>query len=540
MTNSLYTHADNHNKYFQSRQTLVTKEGRLQSGRFYSDKVSISFGFDAVSRGLTQKDIYYFAMIISQHLKSDSILYCYDKQSRRQKPMTRKDLQEILELSDSAFKHFFSRCKKANVLKIHKWISNNDMTRNVIYVNPAFIQPSYSITVVAYWLFKEDLDKRLDDTTIAMFTDEYYRQYGTFDHKKADEFFLNDEEEISEKTTYTKENFEAIFKEYVLNNKEADVYSFDGFNQFFLANESSEYGKRSAGNIVTYRNMFIDIDAGKDENGKYFNLDEVAKRKVDMLAVIHSFGLIPTMITETRNGYHCIWSIEETNSDKWLEVEAKLVDTFTIADKAVCDSSRVLRMPYTTWRKGSEYSDYEVMICDANKVRYSLADFESSLNDFADYITAACEEYLTKYPEVKRESNVQKAHSHVPATITDTRILAISKLQAVSVESKESRVMTINEFKSYAKTINLADFLGLPECQLFKCILHDDNIASANIIGNEVDGYRYYCFSPNCAGHGNKKGADIFNVVQELSGMTFPVVFDYLAKLFNVTIKKGA
>lgn len=540
MTNSLYTHADNNSKYFQSRQTLVTKEGRLQSGRFYSDKVSISFGYDAISRGLTQKDIYYFAMIISQHLKSDSILYCYDKQSRCQKPMTRKDLQAILELSDSAFKHFFSRCKKANVLKIHKWISNNDMTRNVIYVNPAFIQPSYSITVVAYWLFKEDLDKRLDDTTVAMFTDEYYRQYGTFNHNKADEFFLKDEEEIEESSTSEKESFESIFKEYVLNNKEADVYSFDGFNQFFLANESSEYGKRSAGNIVTYRNMFIDIDAGKDKNGKYFNLEEVAKRKVDMLAVIHSFGLVPTMITETRNGFHCIWSIEETSSDEWLALESKLIDTFAIADKAVCDSSRVLRMPYTTWRKGNEYSDYEVMIYDANAVRYSIKDFESGLTDFEGYVKAACEEYLTKYPEVKPESRIQKSHNHKPATISDTRILAISKLQAVSVDTQDVRTMTINEFKSYAKTINLADFLGLPGCQLFRCILHDDNIASANIIGNEVDGYRYYCFSPNCAGHDNKKGADIFNVVQELSGMPFSVVLDYLAKLFNVSIRKVA
>ena len=195
--NTTYTHADNTHKYYQTRSTLVTKEGRLQSSRLFATKVSIDYSFDAINRGLTQKDVFNFVMVLAQYIKSDSILYVYDKGKRHKRPMTKNDMREILDLTKGSFNNFWARCIKANVLKIDKTISNNDITRQVIYVNPAFMQPNYSITAKAYWLFKNDLDAKLDDTTIAMYTDEFNRQYGTHTHEDA-VTYLESEESVKE------------------------------------------------------------------------------------------------------------------------------------------------------------------------------------------------------------------------------------------------------------------------------------------------------------------------------------------------------
>ena len=212
--NTTYTHADNTHKYYQTRSTLVTKEGRLQSSRLFATKVSIDYSFDAINRGLTQKDVFNFVMVLAQYIKSDSVLYVYDKGKRHKRPMTKNDMREILDLTKGSFNNFWARCVKANVLKIDKTISNNDITRQVIYVNPAFMQPNYSITAKAYWLFKNDLDAKLDDTTIAMYTDEFNRQYGTHTHEDA-VTYLESEEAVKEsnvteiEVNYTPEELEA-------------------------------------------------------------------------------------------------------------------------------------------------------------------------------------------------------------------------------------------------------------------------------------------------------------------------------------------
>lgn len=205
--NTTYTHADNTHKYYQTRSTLVTKEGRLQSSRLFATKVSIDYSFDALNRGLTQKDVFNFVMVLAPFIKSDSILYVYDKGKRHKRPMTKNDMREILDLTKGSFNNFWARCVKANVLKIDKTISNNDITRQVIYVNPAFMQPNYSITAKAYWLFKNDLDAKLDDTTIAMYTDEFNRQYGTHTHEDAVTYLESEEAVKEENVTEIEVNY---------------------------------------------------------------------------------------------------------------------------------------------------------------------------------------------------------------------------------------------------------------------------------------------------------------------------------------------
>ncbi len=527
MNNTVFTHADNKNKYYQSIGKVVTEEGRLQSPKLFNSKVSIDYTFNFRDRGMTASDFIKIVEVIPHYVKSDNTLKCYDATSRRQKPMSKADLQRILGLKKDGFNKFWQRCTKANVFKFDKWISNNDVTCEAIFINPALMQLNYSITPLAYWLFKSDIDKKLDDTTIAMFTDEYHRQYGYYNHEDANTYLLDEKEDISPTD---------IFNELILNNKEADIYNFgDTINTYFLANEAHTPGKRKASDITTFRNVFIDIDAGKDEKGNYYSLEEVAKRKAAMLEVIYSFPLVPTVITDTRNGYHCIWSINAIeDGEKWQAAEDTLVSYFKIADKAVSDKARVLRLPGSTWKKGI-YPEYKVSIFDANYVKYDIDTFVKELDEAKDDIEQASNTYLATYPMTIKE--VQKHKAIINTAVDNQRIKAISNKEVFYLkDNEEATVYTYNQFKDMVKRENLATFLGVPEQGLFKCIFHDDTNDSANIIGNEVHGYRYYCFSPECESHGEGHGSDIINCVMMLQDSEYKEAISYLAKVFNVTL----
>lgn len=531
MNNVIFTHADDNNKYYQSHAKVVTEEGRLQSPKLFNTKVSMDYTFNFEERGMTASDIVKLIKVVSNYVKPDSTLKCYDSKSRRQKPMSKCDLQNALGFTKGSFYKFWARCTEANVFKLDKWISNNDVTCEAIFINPIVMQSNFSITPLAYWLFKTDIDKKLDDTTIAMFTDEYYRQYGTHSHEDANNYLADTEESVIS-------DHKRVLDELVLNGKVADIYHFgDKINTFFLANESEKSGKRRATNIRTYRNLFIDIDAGKDEEGNYYDLMEVAKRKEAMLEAIYNLPLVPTMITDTRNGYHCIWSIEPTeDGEKWQAAEDKLVSIFKISDKAVSDKARVLRLPDTTWKKG-DYDPYEVTIHDSNYVRYDLDTFVKELDEAKEDIEQASNVYLATYPMTIKE--VQKHKAIINTAVDNQRIKAISNKEIFYLkDNTEATVYTYNQFKEVVKRENLATFLGVPEQGLFKCVFHDDTNDSANIIGNEVHGYRYYCFSPECESHGEGHGSDIINCVMILQGCKYQDAISYLAKVFNVKLIK--
>lgn len=564
-----YTHADDRHKYYKAKQTLVTKNGRLQTKKLFSTKVSVNYAFDAIGRGLTDADYNKILLVLAQYINDDSELYYYNKKLRRQVPMTKNDMAEILGMSKNYFSKFYKRCTNANIFKLHKWISNENVTRQAIYVNPAFIQTCFTITPLAYWLFRQDLIDILDDTTIAIFDETYYKDYGVYNKAYATEFLAAEETEEDiftdsvslplgneinnndlvnaiEAVSDYEEEYKQIFADYVLNGKPADIYSFDGVNQYFLANESHTAGKRSKSDIKTYRNLFIDIDAGK-KDGEYLPMNEVNKRKEDMLKVVHSFGVVPTCINETRNGYHVIYAINPVfDYDTWQAAQDALVDAFNgVADKAVRDSSRLLRLPYSVWQKGDNEA-FTVKIQDANAVRHNINYITTQLYLFEDEIKEACAAYVAKYPDVAKEAKENKKEVKVNradkaaasvSVSTNQRIEDIKKLNYIDLgDSIElNQRMLISDFKSYVKRYNLGTFLNLPVGEMFCCVLHNDKSPSANILKND-DGYRYFCFSPNCEGHGDGHGADIINVVQELSGADFYTAIKWLAAQFKVIL----
>lgn len=157
-----------------------------------------------------------------------------------------------------------------------------------------------------------------------------------------------------------------------------------GYESYFTVNGFSGSANAQKEQCTNINAFFVDIDGRKD-------LDELEKIK---------FKFDPTFITETKNGYHIYWlldepiykedySIEEWNKaiHRWEKIEAMIVKEFD-ADPAVKDIPRILRVPDTyywkktgdQWKTGTEgVFKIKGLYKNPNNT-YSMSEVEDILN----------------------------------------------------------------------------------------------------------------------------------------------------------------
>ena len=113
--------------------------------------------------------------------------------------------------------------------------------------------------------------------------------------------------------------------------------------------------KQYAINAVTA--CFCDMDAGRDEDGKYFKPSVVMKHKERFLQKINEFPVPPSWVVDTRNGYQCYWILNaadrQVSKTTWKGVQKKLANHFG-GDPLAIKINQIFRVPYTWWRKGWE------------------------------------------------------------------------------------------------------------------------------------------------------------------------------------------
>lgn len=127
----------------------------------------------------------------------------------------------------------------------------------------------------------------------------------------------------------------------------------NGYESYFTVNGFKDAPNAQKENCSSLNAFFVDIDGRKDLK----ELEEI-KKKLD-----------PTFITETKNGYHIYWLLDEpiyrdelspldweSSIAEWEQIEQSIVDTLK-ADLVVKDVPRILRVPDTFyWKKtGSAY-----------------------------------------------------------------------------------------------------------------------------------------------------------------------------------------
>lgn len=184
----------------------------------------------------------------------------------------------------------------------------------------------------------------------------------------------------------------------------------DGKDVYFYINEGGTKEK----DITKLRACFVDLDAGRDENGKYFSLEKVRRHKSKMLGKIASFKLPPTYIVETRNGYQLYWLLSQpvcVNKDslaQWQSIQYGLNSFFKEvgADSITKRVNQLFRVPYLKWQKrweGKTPFDVKLLQCSSKKV-YTIDDLTNvtNSNKFINCISS----YLNQAPILNQSSSI--------------------------------------------------------------------------------------------------------------------------------------
>ena len=125
-----------------------------------------------------------------------------------------------------------------------------------------------------------------------------------------------------------------------------------GADAYFYVN-----GVRKQYAISRVRACFVDMDAGRDDNGSYFKPSIVMQKKKEFLSKINNFSVKPSWVVDTRNGYQCYWILDHNANSPhktyWNGIQKKLVNHFG-GDARAIKINQIYRIPYTWWRKGWE------------------------------------------------------------------------------------------------------------------------------------------------------------------------------------------
>jgi len=125
-----------------------------------------------------------------------------------------------------------------------------------------------------------------------------------------------------------------------------------GADAYFYVN-----GGRKQYAISRIRACFVDMDAGRDDQGHYFKPSIVMQKKKEFLNQINNFPVKPSWVVDTRNGYQCYWILNQNNINPhktyWNGIQKKLVNHFG-GDARAIKINQIYRIPYTWWRKGWE------------------------------------------------------------------------------------------------------------------------------------------------------------------------------------------
>ena len=227
--------------------------------------------------------------------------------------------------------------------------------------------------------------------------------------------------------------------------------------------------------IKQFNTYFIDLDCGRDNNKRYFDLDTVLEYKKKKMKELQRFQPSPSAIVQTRNGLQVYWFIRDVPTpSQWRRIENYLVKKFD-ADVNVKNPAKQLRLPCTTWMK----KGYPTFYCDILKLEhlyYTVLDFQHHIEEDA----------------IKRK--------------TDAKIFTHYK----------------DVFHHLTKEVDLFEYLkefynlSADNPNSFCCICHDDKHPSASVFKADGGTWLYSCRSSSCP----FKIGNIIQVVQEKNNLS--------------------
>lgn len=485
----------------------------------------------------------------------DSNRICtWDRHAHTRRAVTSvAELRQIAGVQDAArstWARLYKKMTKANLVRERKQkVDRRTITH--YYVNPCIVTRTKWLPLDLYDLFRDELQHILCSRALDDLDKYLMAQKGAplFDDDTTTPTSSNAPERLPEAPTMTTGEKLNIYKEYVCGGHGMQMYQLRNkgmyattrpdmsTNLWLTPNTSNQYEdgrKKVKGEDITdFNSWFLDIDAGK-ENGKYLPLDEVARRKEKMRAVISALPE-PTAVIETRNGYHVYFACYGVaNREDWQAIEDKLIDCIKIADPCARDVARLLRVPYSIHTKDPK-APYTCNLISAARVQYPAADINSLLDAKADDIAAACQDYETAYGATRknsvRKTNTKPRTSAAPVDKpTNAAIEAVKRLELPpSYVALPSLIPVTAPIPYIKENARLGALLDLPYGTAIRCIYdeHPDRHPSATLYRN-ANNDRYVC---SCnRGHAD----DVINVVSKLAHCSTATAINYLCKYLNI------
>lgn len=328
-------------------------------------------------------------------------------------------------------------------------------------------------------------------------------------------------------------------KQIPYENKNGDIY--------YIVNS----GGKKDNEITKFNASFTDLDCGRDKQGDYFPIEIVKEYKNNKLKEISGFQLKPTLIIETRNGFHVYWVYEEnenTQSAKWIEIQQKLINKFD-GDEKVKNPARLMRLPFTKWMKDPN-NPFDIKIIEFNDIKYKVEIIEDSLKDIiieAKEIKDSSSLKSDKPLIQRKESNIEyikkldiKGLQDILYNVNSGAVrkggLIDKSIYPSSINPPKTPLQIVtnrNELYQAIGQINLIEFLGL-DSNYFRCIFHDDNNASASIfIGNDGN-YIYKCHSSSCGFVGG-----IIRIVERLAKCNKPKAINFIKAVYGIELQES-
>lgn len=485
----------------------------------------------------------------------DSNRICtWDRHAHTKSPATTPaELRQIVGITQANRAAWAKLYKKLTGMKVIKERHQNINGRSAThyYVNPCIVTRTKWLPLDLYDLFRDELQHILCSRALDDLDKYLMAKKGAplFDGDTTPPTSSNAPERLPEAPTMTTGEKLNIYKEYVCGGHGMQMYQLRNkgmyattrpdmsTNLWLTPNTSNQYKdgrKKVKGEDITdFNNWFLDIDAGK-VNGKYLPLDEVARRKEKMRAVISALPE-PTAVIETRNGYHVYFACYGVaNREDWQAIEDKLIECIKIADPCARDVSRLLRVPYSIHTKDPK-NPYTCNLISAARVQYPAADLLSLLDTKADDIAAACHDYEKAYGATRkntvRNTNSKPRTSAAPVDKpTNAAIEAVKRLELPpSYVALPSLIPVTAPIPYIKENARLGALLDLPYGTAIRCIYdeHPDRHPSATLYRN-ANNDRYVC---SCnRGHAD----DVINVVSKLAHCSTATAINYLCKYLNI------
>lgn len=188
--------------------------------------------------------------------------------------------------------------------------------------------------------------------------------------------------------TYALHDFDVELKlrgAFRINRKDAEKYNREGYGIFQTVNYF--LGPRRKENLVEINAWFVEIDSGTKES---------------MLAKIKR-GLVPTMIVETKKGFHVYWKAKDGKTENWKDIVQNRLIPFYGGDKKAKDICRILRVPGFLHQKDPS-DPFLVKNVFSEKVEYSEAELRKFYKDLGT---------------IKKQKRLHSAHKRLNPTGDD-------------------------------------------------------------------------------------------------------------------------